>query len=298
LVFGVVKGETWGWTSAGTLGAVVAGVAVLVIFGWYEARIEHPLLPMRLFRSPALAVGTVITALNFFVMLGVIFFVMLYLQNVRGFTPVEAGVRTLPLSLASLVAAPLGAALTGRLGARVVMPLGMLLQAGATFGMLTWGVDSSYSALCPPFIALGLGVGMVLSASSDAIVGNAPVKDGGVAGGLQATALQIGGALGTSVLVSLITSRVGSTLQEELTHAGVAPAVAGSLHEAKDAVAMGIAPVSGDMPDRLKAAVVEGSGQAFMNGAHTAVLVTGVLCVLGAVVAAVGIRRSPEAAGY
>jgi hypothetical protein len=164
--------------------------------------------------------------------------------------------------------------------------------------MLTWGVDSSYSALWPPFIALGLGVGMVLSASSDAIVGNAPVKDGGVAGGLQATALQIGGALGTSVLVSLITSRVGSTLQEELTHAGVAPAVAGSLHEAKDAVAMGIAPVSGDMPDRLKAAVVEGSGQAFMNGAHTAVLVTGVLCVLGAVVAAVGIRRSPEAAGH
>jgi hypothetical protein len=100
------------------------------------------------------------------------------------------------------------------------------------------------------------------------------------------------------VLVSLITGRVGSTLQEELTRAGVAPAVAGSLHEAKDAVAMGIAPVSGDMPAPLRAAVVEGSGQAFMNGAHTAVLVTGVLCVLGAVVAAAGIRRSPQAAGH
>ncbi|MFK4692826.1 MFS transporter [Streptomyces pristinaespiralis] len=298
LVFGVVKGETWGWTSAGTLGTVLAGVAVLVLFGRYESRTEHPLLPMRLFRSPTLAVGTVVTALNFFVMLGVIFFVMLYLQNVRGFTPVEAGVRTLPLSIASLVAAPLGAALTGRFGPRVVMPLGMLLQAGATFGMLTWDADSSYTALWPPFIALGLGVGMVLSASSDAIVGNAPVKDGGVAGGLQATALQVGGALGTSVLVSLITGRVGSTLQEELTRAGVAPAVAGRLHEAKDAVAMGIAPVSGDMPAPLRAAVVEGSGQAFMNGAHTAVLVTGVLCVLGAVVAAAGIRRSPQAAGH
>ncbi|MGX1506645.1 UNVERIFIED_CONTAM: hypothetical protein RKD43_005270 [Streptomyces graminofaciens] len=99
-------------------------------------------------------------------------------------------------------------------------------------------------------------------------------------------------------LVSLITGRVGSTLQEELTRAGVAPAVAGRLHETKDAVAMGIAPVSGDMPAPLRAAVVEGSGQAFMNGAHTAVLVTGVLCVLGAVVAAAGIRRSPQAAGH
>lgn len=110
VVFGVVKGETWGWTSAGTLGAVAAGLLLLLVFGRYETRVEHPLLPMRLFRSRALTIGAIVTALNFFVMLGVIFFVMLYLQNVRGFTPVEAGVRTLPLSLASLVASPLGAA--------------------------------------------------------------------------------------------------------------------------------------------------------------------------------------------
>ncbi|CAM5681289.1 hypothetical protein STENM327S_04786 [Streptomyces tendae] len=192
---------------------------------------EHPLLPMRLFRSRALTIGAVITALNFFVMLGVIFFVMLYLQNVRGFTPVEAGVRTLPLSLASLVASPLGAALTQRFGPRLTMPVGMLLQAASCFGMLTWQTDSAYATMWPPFIALGLGVGMVMSASSDAIVGNAPVRDGGVAGGLQATTLQIGGALGTSVLVSLIEvgAKVGSTLTGELTGAGVPPAVAHGL---------------------------------------------------------------------
>lgn len=79
------------------------------------------------------------------------------------------------------------------------MPLGMLLQAAACFTMLSWSGDSPYATMWPPFVALGLGVGMVLSASSDAIVGNAPVRDGGVAGGLQATTLQIGGALGTSV---------------------------------------------------------------------------------------------------
>ncbi|MFE0798823.1 MFS transporter [Streptomyces sp. NPDC058812] len=294
VVFGVVKGETWGWTSAGTLGAVAAGLVLLLVFGWYETRVEHPLLPMRLFRSRALTIGAIITALNFFVMLGVIFFVMLYLQNVRGFTPVEAGVRTLPLSLASLVASPLGAALTQRYGPRLTMPLGMLLQAASCFGMLTWQTDSSYTTMWPPFIALGLGVGMVMSASSDAIVGNAPVRDGGVAGGLQATTLQIGGALGTSVLVSLISGKVGATLTGELTGAGVPSAVAHGLQEAKDAVAMGVAPVSGDMPAGLRAAVVEGSGQAFMNGVHVAVIVTGTLCVLGAVLAATGIRRGAE----
>ncbi|MFE4051045.1 MFS transporter [Streptomyces sp. YIM B13518] len=295
VVFGVVKGETWGWTSAGTLGTIAAGIVILLAFGWYETRVEHPLLPMRMFRSPALTIGTIITAVNFFVLLGLIFFVMLYLQNVRGFTPVEAGVRTLPLSLASVVASPIGAALTGRFGARLSMPLGMALQAAASFWMLTWDAHSSYGVLWPPFIALGLGVGMVMAASSDAIVGNAPVKDAGVAGGLQATSLQIGGALGTSVLVSLISSRVGSTLHGELTAAGVPAPVAQGLAEAKDAVAMGVSPVSGDMPDRLRAAVVEGSGQAFMNGAHSAVLVTGVLCVVGAVLAAVGVRRTAQA---
>ncbi|MDQ0603693.1 putative MFS family arabinose efflux permease [Streptomyces canus] len=75
---------------------------------------------------------------------------MLYLQNVRGLSPVEAGVRTLPLSLASVVASPLGAALTERFGARFTMPLGMLLQAAAMFTMLTWSADSSYATCGRP----------------------------------------------------------------------------------------------------------------------------------------------------
>ena len=290
VVFGVVKGETWGWTSAGTLGAIIGGVVVLVLFGWYETRVAHPLLPMRLFRNPALTIGTFVTALNFFVLLGVIFFVMLYLQNVRGFTPVEAGVRTLPLSLVSMVASPLGAKLTEKFGPRLTMPLGMVLQAGAAFAMLSWSADSSYATMWPPFAALGLGVGIVMSASSDAIVGNAPVKDGGIAGGLQATSLQVGGALGTSVLVSLISSRVGSTLTDSLTDAGVPHSAAARFEEAKDAVAMGVAPVSDAMPAQLRAAVVEGSHTAFMNGVHTAVVVTGILALLGAALAALGLR--------
>ncbi|MER6159342.1 MFS transporter [Streptomyces sp. NPDC001868] len=290
VVFGVVKGETWGWTSAGTLGAIAGGVVVLVLFGWNETRVPHPLLPMRLFRNPAVTIGTFVTALNFFVLLGVIFFVMLYLQNVHGFTPVESGVRTLPLSLASMVASPLGAKLTEKFGARLTMPLGMVLQAGAAFTMLAWSADSSYVAMWPPFVALGLGVGIVMAASSDAIVGNAPVKDGGIAGGLQATSLQVGGALGTSVLVSLISSRVGSTLTDSLTDAGVPHSAAARFEEAKDAVAMGVAPVSDAMPAQLRAAVVEGSHTAFMNGVHTAVLVTGILALVGAALAAFGLR--------
>ncbi|GIF14373.1 MFS transporter [Actinoplanes teichomyceticus] len=291
LVFGVVKGETWGWGSGRTLGTLLAGLLILVFFGWFETRLEHPLLPMRLFRSPALTIGALITAVNFFTLLGSIFYIMLYLQNVRGYSPVWAGVLTLPLSLASVVASPVGAALTDRFGPRFSMPLGMVLQGGASFGLMLLDTDSGYGAMWPSFIGLGLGVGMVMAASSEAIVGNAPVKDGGVAGGLQATMLQVGGALGTSVLISLISSRVGGTLVGSLTDAGVPAPLAQGLRAAQDAVAMGIAPVTPDMPGTVRAAVIEGAGAAFVAGVHTAALASGVLCLIGAVVSAVFIRR-------
>jgi hypothetical protein len=148
----------------------------------------------------------------------------------------------------------------------------------------------------PPYIALGLGVGIVLPATAAAIIGNAPVRDGGVASGLQSTMLQIGGALGTSVLVTVIAGRVGSSLFGELTGAGAPAAVAHGLQGAEDAVTMGIAPVSPDMPAQIRAAVIEGSGQAFVNGLHAAVVVTGVLCLIGAVAAALGIRSRAEQA--
>ncbi|MGV9696194.1 MFS transporter [Streptomyces sp. NPDC003470] len=294
LVLGIVKAETWGWTSAGTLGTIALGLVLLVLFGWYETRQEHPLLPMRLFRNRSLTTGAVMTLLNFFVMLGGIFFIMLYLQNVRGYTPVEAGVSTLPMSIASLFASPVGSQLTTRFGPRVTIPLGLVLSAAAMFGMLTWTVDSSYATMWPPFIAMGLGVGIVLPATAAAIIGSAPVRDGGVASGLQSTMLQIGGALGTSVLVSVIAGKVGSSLFGELTGAGVPVPLAHGLEKAEDAVAMGIAPVSSDMPGQIRAAVVEGSGQAFVNGLHSAVTVTGILCLIGAVAAVAGIRSRAE----
>lgn len=248
---------------------------------------------MRLFRDRSLTTGSVMTTLNFFVMLGGIFFIMLYLQNVRGYTPVEAGISTLPLSLASLVASPLGSQLTARFGPRVTIPLGLVLSAAAMFGMLTWSTDSSYATMWPPYMALGLGVGVVLPATAAAIIGNAPVRDGGVASGLQSTMLQIGGALGTSVLVTVIAGKVGSSLYGELTGAGVPSAVAHGLEGAEDAVSMGIAPVSPDMPEGLRAAVVEGSAQAFVNGMHAAVTVTGVLCLVGAAVAVAASAAAP-----
>jgi EmrB/QacA subfamily drug resistance transporter len=294
LVFGIVKGESWGWTSGSTLASLGAAIVVLWLFGRHEMRTPHPLLPIRLFRNRSLTIGASMTALNFLVLLGSMFFVMLYLQNVQAMNPVEAGLRTLPLSLGTLAAAPAGAALTDRFGARLTMPTGMLLLACASFLMLTWNVDSAYALLWPPLLALGVGSGMVMAATSEAVLAGAPIQDAGVAGGIQSTAIQIGGALGTSVLISLLGSRVAATLTGELTDAGVPPALAAKLSAARDMVAVGGTPPTAGLPAGIQAAVAEGSSQAFMNGLHAAALAAGLLCVAAALLAALGVQRNPH----
>src|SRR4051812_200394 len=225
---------------------IVAGVLLLLLFGWFETRQEHPLLP---------------------------------------------------LSLVSMVASPLGAALNGRFGPRLAMTGGMLLQAAASFGLLALSPDSGYLSMWPSFVALGLDVGLVMASSSEAIVGNAPVEDGGVAGGLQSTALQIGAALGTAVLISVLGARVASGLHDKLLAAGVPSDLADSLGVSEGAVAQGIAPIVEGVPASVQAAIQQGAAEAFASGAHVAALVTAGMCLVGALLSWTVVRRGANAAG-
>lgn len=291
LVFAIVGAQSRGWTAGSTLMLLSAGLITLLFFAWYESRTPHPLLPLRLFRNRSLTIGASITALNFLVLLGSMFFVMLYLQNVQGLTPGAAGLATLPMSLATLVAAPAGATLTKKFGARATMPAGLILLALACLLMCGWEPSSPYAALWPPLALLGLGSGVIMAATSEAVLAGAPIEDAGVAGGIQSTAIQIGGALGTSILISLIGSRVAFTFTSEATTAGVPVATANGLSAVQDAVTMGGTPPTEGLSAPIKSAVVESSHQAFINGLHTAALSTCLLSLAGAVIAAVGIRR-------
>ena len=157
--------------------------------------------------------------------------------------------------------------------------------------------DSGYGSLWPPLVMVGFGLGFVITASAEAIVGNAPVDDAGVASGLQSTAIQVGGMMGTAILGSILAGQVGAVLFEKLTEAGVPAAVARQLEGAKELVGQGQAPVQ-SIPANLRSAVVTGSHEAFMAGLHTSMLVGGILA-LAAAAAALFVQRTenPGAAG-
>jgi EmrB/QacA subfamily drug resistance transporter len=285
IVFGLIKAQNWGWLAGKTLGVIVAGLLAIAVFVVIELRSAEPLLPLHLFANRSLSIGTAVVLINFFALFGTLFFMTLYLQNVHGFSPFDAGVRTLPLSLALMVSAPLSGFITERFGPRPAMVAGLAGVAAALCLLTSLQTDSDYDALWPAFVLLGAGIGLVLTASSDAIVGNASVDDAGVAGGLQSTAVQLGGVLGTTILGSVLSSRVGSVLFGGLTGAGTPAPVAAKLAPAKELIAQGVAPSIPGAPTPLSAAIAQGSHAAFMTGLHTSLIVAAIAAATGAVLA-------------
>ena len=188
IVWALIETDSHAWASAYTIAFLAAGLVLLVAFVVRESSTSRPLLPLKLFRSRSLSAGTVLVLLGFLGLFGVLFFVTLYLQNVHGYSPVATGVRLLPLTGVFAFSAPIGGVLTARFGPRIPLLVGMLLLGVAMLGLRGISVHSGYLSLWPWFLALGIALGLTVVASTEAIVGNAPVEVGGVAGGLQTTA--------------------------------------------------------------------------------------------------------------
>jgi EmrB/QacA subfamily drug resistance transporter len=285
VIWALIKAQDHGWGSAYVLGFAAVGLLLLVGFGLRERSTREPLLPLDLFANRSLSAGVVLIIVAFFALFGVLFFIGLYLQNVHGYSPVATGVRLLPLTATFAISAPLGGVLTQRFGPRAPLFAGMLILIVCFIGLSDLSVDSSYNAQWPFYFGIGLAMGMIIVASTEAVVGNAPVDQGGIAGGLQSTANQLGGVLGTAVLGSVLVSAVGSSLMDNLLKAGVPRATATQVAAQKELVGQGVAPVTPDMSASVAHAVTDASFAAFMDGLHAAMHVSIGLAVVGALLA-------------
>jgi MFS family permease len=239
-------------------------------------------MPLAIFRVRAVSVSTVIVLLDFFALFGVLFFISLYLQSVHGFSPVGAGLRLLPLTITFAFAGPLGARLVNRFGPWLPITFGLLASSIAIFSFVTLQVDSPYSHLWPPFVLLGLGIGLVVTSATDAIVGDVSEDEAGVAGGIQTTSIQLGGVLGTAVCGSILAASVAAALKPALSARGVSHALTERLSREGAVVSQGLAPIPHNATRRLADAITAGSHAAFMTGLHATMLVAGFVALAGA----------------
>ena len=301
IVYGLVNAQNWGWGQASTLGIIVSGLVLLAAFVVIEGRVRNPLVPLSIFRVRTVSVSTIIVLLDFFALFGVLFFISLYLQSVHGFSPVGAGLRLLPLTITFAIAGPVGARLVNRFGPWLPITFGLLASSLAIFSFVTLQVDSPYSHLWPPFVLLGLGIGLVVTAATDAIVGDISEEEAGVAGGIQTTSIQLGGVLGTAVCGSILAASVAGALKPALTTRGVPQALTERLLREGAVVSQGLAPVPAGAPTKLADAITAGSHAAFMTGLHTTMLVAGSVALVGAAMGPLlrptGPRRDGQGAG-
>ncbi|MYS40828.1 DHA2 family efflux MFS transporter permease subunit [Streptomyces sp. SID5998] len=285
LVWALIKAPEWGWGDGKTWLFIGASAVGFAAFSFWENRVKEPLLPLAMFRSVPLSAGVVLMVLMAIAFMGGLFFVTFYLQNVHGMSPVDAGLHLLPLTGMMIVGSPLAGAMITKVGPRIPLAGGMACTAVAMYGISTLETDTGSGVMSLWFALLGLGLAPVMVGATEVIVGNAPMELSGVAGGLQQAAMQIGGSLGTAVLGAVMASKVDNDLAGNWADAGLPKLTPEQLHQASEAVRVGVPPVAQGTPEPVAAKIAGVAHETFISGMSLASLVAAGVAAVAVLVA-------------
>ncbi|MGZ4278178.1 MAG: MFS transporter [Solirubrobacteraceae bacterium] len=215
VTFAIVRTDVNGWGSAATLGVAAAGLALLAVFVWIEARLAaRPLVPLRIFASRTLTAANVVVFFLGSSVFAMWYFVSLYLQEVLGFSAIEAGVAFLPMTVSLIAAAQVASRLAGRMGAGAVLTGGMTLIGAGMLLFSQMSANGSYASdVLGAGIVTALGLGFSFVPVTIAAVSGVRPGEAGLASGLVNTSRQFGGSLGLAVLATIAGQRGGAGAQ-------------------------------------------------------------------------------------
>ncbi|MFI5493932.1 MFS transporter [Actinoplanes sp. NPDC051859] len=229
LVWGVVDGPDHGWTSGRVLGMLGAGVGLLGLFLAWQRRNPTPMLPLSLYRSRGFALVTAVTLTFSAGTFGSVFLLSQFFQVVQGLSPLEAGVRTLPWTMAPMVVAPLAGIFADRIGVRNLIVAGQaLIAAGILWIALATTTGVSYRDLVVAFALAGVGMGLTFAPISTMALGSVPADQSGVASGANNTMRELGVAVGVAVLASVFSENGGYTSPQSFVDGLVPAAIVGA----------------------------------------------------------------------
>jgi EmrB/QacA subfamily drug resistance transporter len=289
IVFGLIRGNPDGWSSAKVVTALAGGTALLVLFVVIERVREQPMLELGLFRRPAFT-GATLAAFAFGASLASIFlYITLYLQNILGYSPFETGLRFLPLTLLILLAAPIAGRLTERVPLRLLLAVGSALIAVGLGLMTQVAADSGWTVLLPGFIIAGLGSGVFNPPRAAAAVATVPEEKVGVGSSVNNTAVQIGLATGIAALGAVFESRVRTVLEGQLAEAApqLGPRRAGIMDQASSGNAEGLQA----LPPDLQTAVADALQVSFVDGLDRILWIAAAVALAGAIISLLLVRQ-------
>jgi EmrB/QacA subfamily drug resistance transporter len=280
LVFGVLRGNGEGWSSPEIVGSLAGGAALLVAFAAIELRSRSPMLDLRLFRVPAFTGASIASFAAAASVFSMLLYIVLYLQNVLGHSPLEAGLRLLPITAMAFVFSPLAARLSERVPLRVLIGVGLAL-AGA--GLLVAGgleADSEWTALLSGLLLTGAGIGLVNPTVAEAAIGVVPAARAATGAAINNTFRQVGVAVGIAALGAVFQGRIESKLGDLL--ASGPPGLQGKAGELAPAVSSGNAETAiAAAPPEAQTFLADAAREAFLSGLNVIFLIAGVAALIG-----------------
>ncbi|HET6391888.1 MAG TPA: MFS transporter [Blastococcus sp.] len=296
LVYGLIHGGSGaGWTTPGVLVPLVGGLVLLALFVWLQRRSAHPALDVSLFRNPAFSAAAAALGLNFFALLGATFYLVYYLQGVRGYTPLQSGAALIPVAVGMAIMAPRSSGLAERHGAKAVCAAGFLLIATSFVGIQLLDLTSPVWLLLVVLSVQGLGMGAVMAPATESIMSVVPREKAGAGAAVNNSVRQVGGALGVAILGSVLAASYSAHLGSA---ADALPA--GARAEASQSIvatleAVRVVQAGGDA-DAARAAVdiVGPAREAFVSAMHVTAVFTAVAALVAAAVVLIwlpGTRR-------
>ncbi|MGO8684010.1 MAG: MFS transporter [Thermoleophilia bacterium] len=294
LTYALIEANNKGWGSPLIISLFAVAVVATAGFLWVELHSTSPMLQLSFFRNRTYAAAATVAGLVSFAMFGIFFFLTLFLQNVQGYSALGMGVRSLPMTGAIILTAPLAGQIASRVGSRVPMTIGLSLIGIGMLLMQRITPDMPYSSLWWNLMMMGIGMGLVMTPMTAAVMSAVPRARAGMASATTNASREVGGVFGIALLGAVVTHWFSKDLHHALTHVAL-PAQYRAQIITLAGHGGGTAAVA--TPKGVNAAALHHTiDTAFVNGMHAAFWVSAVALLAGALLTAVFVHGGVPAA--
>ena len=280
LVYTIIEAPARGWADPLTLAGFAAAAILGIAFALYELRTHEPMLDIRHFRNSRLSVGAGSIGVAFMIMLGTMFLLTMYLQFVQGYSPLDTGIRLVPMAVGFMLGAPISASLVARIGTKWTVVFGLLIVGASVGSLSVLATTTAYWVVGVALVFFGLGGANVMAPATDAVMAALPESQAGIGSAINDTTRQIGGALGVGIFGSVLNSLYTSNVS---TAVAALPSEMAAL--AENSVG-GALQVAADIGGEGGQALTEAANGAFVDASGIVFLTMGIVGVIGAIVAA------------
>jgi EmrB/QacA subfamily drug resistance transporter len=289
-VFALIEQPRLGWSDPAVIVPLLGGLALLVVFVVYESRARHPMLPLELFAVRNFSAGNIETFAMYAGLSVLFFFLVLFLQQVGGYTPLQSGLATLPATLILFALSRRFGALADRYGPRLFMGLGPLVAAAGLLLFQRVNTKVDYAAdVLPALLVFSLGLAMTVAPLTAAVLAGVREQQAGIASAVNNAVARVAGLLGTAGVGAAVAAVFSSTLDRNLVATRLGPAGNAAVAEAKR-LPLGLPDVRG-LPPRQAHAVLSAAEAASLHSFHVGLAIAAALVALGGVVGVIGVRN-------